>query len=167
MSMFENGRYRWRETYFVLFRSSNRPTLKAVEQTLSGLNDNYVLTNLSADDSGLCESLTLLSPDDFAALDVCYLGGAEVLEQGAELVEEIGPAACDASEKDALERIKLCDGRFDVLHFEHVSEFPEDDDDPEEILDPAALILVLGALARLTGGIAVDPQAGSILDSDE
>jgi len=167
MSMFENGHYRWRETYFVMFRSGNRPTLQAVKETLSGLNANYVLTNLNANDSGLCESLTLLSPDDFAALDICYVDGVEVLEHGAELVAEMRSSVADANEEAALERINQCDGRFDVLHFEHVAGLPEDADESDEILDPSALILVLSALATLTNGVAVDPQAGSILECSE
>jgi len=167
MSMFEDGKYRWRETYFVLFPSGSRPTLKAVEETLSALNENYTLTNLSADESGLCESLTLLSPDDFAALDICYVGGAEVLEHGAELAGEMESGAVEASEKAALQQVRQYDGRFDVLHFERLSEFPDEGEEADEILDPSALILVLGALAQLTGGIAIDPQAGSILECNE
>ncbi|MBN2476492.1 MAG: hypothetical protein JXB62_17895 [Pirellulales bacterium] len=166
MSMFEDSQYRWRETYFVLFQSSNRPVLETVKKALAELSDQYTLTNLKADDSGLCESLTLLSPDDFAALDVCYTGGVEVLEQGAELADEMRLTACDAGPADVLQRIKQSDGRFDVLHFERVPEFPEEEDADEEMLDPTALILVLGALAKITGGIAVDPQAGTVLSEE-
>lgn len=164
MSMFEDLQYRWRETYFVLFDSGNWPTLETVEQVLSALNDHYLLSNLNADDSGRFESLTLLSPDDFSALDICYTGGAEVLEQGATLAEEMERAACETGQQIPLKRIRRCDGRFDVLHFERVPELHEEDDESDEILDPSALLLVLGALAKITGGIAIDPQAGTILD---
>ncbi len=171
MSMFENSQYRWRETYFVLFESGNRPTLTAVEQALSELNENYEVTNLSADEQGRFDSLTLLSPEDFAALDICFTSGIEVLEQGAALAEEVGPAACQPGEKDPAERdatrqLKQCDARFDVLHFEQIPAMPEDGED-DEILDPSALLLVLTALARITGGIAVDPQAGAVLDDEQ
>jgi len=165
MSMFEDRHYRWRETYFVLFRSHNRPKLKTVQQALTALNSRYQLTNLSSDRQGRLESLTLVSPDDFAALDICYTEGAEVLEQGATLAQDIRPDADDTGGQDALERLVQCDARFDVLHFERVPEFPEDDE-AEEMLDPSTLLLVLGELAKLTEGIAVDPQAGAIL-SDE
>ena len=46
MSMFEDSRYRWRETYFVLFDAKKRPTLKSVTKTLSALNKRFELTNL-------------------------------------------------------------------------------------------------------------------------
>ena len=36
MSMFEDSRYRWRETYFVLFDAKKRPTLKSVDQDALG-----------------------------------------------------------------------------------------------------------------------------------
>ena len=87
MSMFEDSRYRWRETYFVLFDAKKRPALKSVTKTLSALNKRFELTNHGADDDGRVDSLTLISPDDFAALDICYTEGAEVLEQGASLVD--------------------------------------------------------------------------------
>ena len=171
MSMFEDRRYRWRETYFVLFHSSNRPTLKTVEQALAALNDNYTLTNLGADAQGRFESLTLLSPDDFAALDLCYTTGAEVLEEGAELAGEMQPAACELGTSGDVERITQCDARFDVLHFEQVAELEEEedeeDDEPDDMLDPSALLLVLAALAKITDGIAVDPQSATILSEDD
>ena len=162
MSMFENPRYRWRETYFVLFRSHDRPKLKAVKEALKDLDEHYELQNLRADSQGRVDSLTLVSPDDFAALDVCYTTGEDVLEQGATLAEEIRATARGAGQGDPAVPIEQFDARFDVLHFEQVPEFPEDVDE-EEILDPSALLLVLAALARLTGGVAVDPQAGAIL----
>jgi hypothetical protein len=164
MSMFEDNRYRWRETYFVLFHSADRPTLGAVEQTLSGLNDHYELRDLRADEDGLAESLTLLSPDDFAALDICYTCGPEVLEQGADLADEVGHALHRDGSQSLDERIRLCDARFDVLHFEEVPE--QDDEDAEEMLDPSALLLVLEALAKITNGVAVDPQAGAPMSEE-
>lgn len=168
MSMFENRQFRWRETYFVLFSLGSRPTLKAVEKTLSALSGQYTLSNGRADDSGGFESLTLLSPDDFSALDICFTGGVEVLEQGASLVKEMEPAACEVGELAAWKRIPQCDGRFDVLHFEQVPDQRGlDEDESDEILDPSALLLVLDALANITDGIAVDPQTGTVLSNDE
>src|SRR5574340_192032 len=163
MSMFEDGHYRWRETYFVLFESGRRPTLKAVAKTLSGLDAHYELLNLSADEEGRFDSLTLVSPEDFAALDICYTSGEEVLEHRASLAKELRPTATRPAELAALGQLKHCDARFDVLHFEQVSDHLDDEDEPDEVLDPGALILVLGALARITGGVAIDPQSGTIL----
>jgi hypothetical protein len=167
MSMFEDRRYRWRETYFVLFQKSKRPTLKAAQKALSELSDRYSLSNLSADDSGRLESLTLLSPDDFAALDICYTSGEEVLEQRAALAKEMEAAAREAEEEVPVDKILTADARFDVLHFERIPEYGQEEDEADEMLDPSALLLVLGALARLTGGVAVDPQAGAILSEED
>jgi len=165
MSMFGDSRYRWRETYFVLFDVKKRPTLKSIAKTLSALNQRFELTNLSGDDQGFVDSLTLISPDDFAALDICYTGGAEVLEQGVSLVEDLKKSGSDIPPPIPWAEIKKYDGRFDVLHFEQVlDESGEDGED--EMLDPSALLTVLGTLAKLTGGVAVDPQAGTFF-SDE
>ena len=160
MSMFENNGYRWRETYFVQFDSVKRPSLKKIQKAISALSDRFTLTNLAADEQGLAESLTPLSPDDFSALDICYLSGEEVLEQGAECADDMDLVGCSAEEKSKLEKLRHLDGRFDVLHFEQVLE--DADDELDESLDPSALILVLEALAQLTDGIAVDPQTGTL-----
>jgi hypothetical protein len=165
MSTFENDRYRWRETYFVLFPASRRPTLKVVETRLAALSKRYSLENLGGDERGKFESLTLISPDDFAALDVCYTSGAEVLEHSEEMVQELS-STVEPGQKALLKRLKEYDGRFDVLHFEQLSESGDDDDD-DELLDPSALLAVLEELAKITGGIAVDPQSGTILNIEE
>ncbi len=62
MSTFENDRYQWRETYFVLFPSARRPTLKQIQQRLSALSNRYTLENPGADEKGLFESVTVVSP---------------------------------------------------------------------------------------------------------
>ena len=167
MSMFEDSRYRWRETYFVLFHARERPTLKSVTKMLSALNKRFELTNLNADDGGLIDSLTLISPDDFAAMDICYTGGAEVLEQSASQVEDLKKLGVEGPPPVPWEQIRKYDGRFDVLHFEQIAEGIDDDSEDYEMLDPSALLVVLAALAGHTGGVALDPQAGtSITEGD-
>ena len=65
-------------------------------------------------------------------------------------------------------RLPKCDARFDLLHFEHMTAAAgQAEDELDEMLDPSALLLVLDALAKLTDGIAIDPQAGTVLDNDD
>ncbi len=167
MSMFENNRYRWRETYFVLFDAKKRPKLKTVSGAIASLSPRYELTNLNADAQGQIESLTMISPDDFAALDVCYTGGEEVQEQVAEMVKELKKSAADVPPPVPWNQIRQYDGRFDVLHFEQVAEEGDEQFEDDAMLDPSALLLVLNTLAKLTDGVAVDPQAGVILLEEE
>ena len=162
MSMFENDQYRWRETYFVLFDSANVPPMKQVEQSLASLGGRYTLANLRADAAGRLESLTVLAPDDFAALDICYVEGDEVKEQVDALADELKGLEMRTEDRAKIERIRKCDARFDVLHFEQLTDF-EQEDDLDEMLDPSALLIVIDALVKLTGGIAVDPQSGALL----
>lgn len=166
MSMFEDSRYRWRETYFVLFDAKDRPKLAGVTKALSALNKRFQLTNLNADDEGGVDSLTLLSPDDYAALDICYTEGEEVLEQGVALVADLKKIGSDIEPPVPWRQIEKYDGRFDVLHFEQVPDVAEDDDEDDGMLDPSALLVVLGALAKLTNGVAIDPQAGTFLTEE-
>jgi hypothetical protein len=163
MSMFEDNRFRWRETYFVLFEAKKRPKLTRVTKAISTLNKRFELTNQNADDEGLFDSLSVISPDDFAALDICYTGGEEVLEQGASLVEDLKKAGAESPPPVPWEVLKKYGGRFDILHFEQIPDDAGDGSEEEEMLDPSALLAVLGVLAKLTDGVAVDPQTGTFL----
>jgi hypothetical protein len=160
VSTFEDRGYKWRETYFVLFDSERRPTLDALRDSLEHLSGRFELLNPAADEAGRIESLTLHSPQDYAALDISYVEGGEVLEQGAILAKELKGAAADATEKAKVARLAKCTARFDVLHFEEVV---DETDDEGEMLDPSALLLVLGTLAKLTHGVGIDPQSGTVM----
>ena len=113
MSMFESDQYRWRETYFVLLQAKDRPTLADVERTLHALDPGYKIENGSADDSGLFSSLTLIAPEDFAALDLCFVEGDEVTEQTEALAEELRPAACEAGQQLQLKQVHRADARIE------------------------------------------------------
>jgi hypothetical protein len=162
MSTFERDEFKWRETYFVMFDSAKRPTLKTVERVLRDLSDRFQLSNNRADEDGRFESITVMSPDDYAALDISFESGEEVLEQGAALEQEMKSSATDDDERARLARLPKCDARFDLLHFEQVTD-DEPEDEADEMLDPSALLIVLDALVELTGGVGVDPQSGTLL----
>ena len=161
MSLFENDAYRWRETYFVVFRKKNRPTSDAVLELLTTLGSRYQVEEVRHDEHGLFESLTLLSPDDFAAMDISYVVGEEVQEQVETLSEELANAPLTDVERRKYDRLQTFDARFDIYHFEQVV-LPDEGDD-ESFLDPGALLIVLQKLARLCHGVGVDPQSGTLV----
>lgn len=161
MSMFEDRRYQWRETYFVFFDPDRRPKLEALRSKLeAGGAKHLSIANAATDNQGRIESVTIFSPDDFAAMDVSFLAGNEVREEARQLVNELSGPACGPSERKTLERLKRCQARFDVLHFEQSTE--DDDEEDEGLFDPSGLLIVLEALVELTDGIAVDPQSGTM-----
>jgi hypothetical protein len=164
MSTFERGEYKWRETYFVLFESSKRPSLQAMQEMLRELNGRFQLIDAVADADGRFESITVLSPDDYAALDISYTAGEEVHEQVAMLEEEFKGNPLDAEEKRRLARLKGFDAKLDLLHFEQTADDGGgEDDDEDEMLDPSALLIVLDAVVELTDGVGVDPQSGTLI----
>jgi hypothetical protein len=168
MSTFENPAYRWRETYFVMFDGRKRPTVSQLEAVLAELNDRFELQNLQADDEGRFESVTLVSPDDFAALDICFLQGDEVAEQAAQFAKEMKGSGADPAE---LKRLAAATARLDVLHFQDVASGitsgmaggDAEEDELDEMFDPSALLVVLDGLVELTGGVAIDPQTGTLV----
>jgi hypothetical protein len=163
MSTFERDEFKWRETYFVLFDSARRPTLKKLERVLRNLNDRFELSNARGDEDGRFESITVMSEDDYAAIDISYEAGEEVVEQGTALYQELKSSAADDDDRAKLERLPKCDARFDLLHFEHVTDESSNDDELDEMLDPSALLIVMDALVELTGGVGVDPASGTLL----
>lgn len=162
MSLFENDQYRWRETYFVQFPLENRPSMEKMRQALSMVSDRFDLTQLRADEEGRFESMTLVASDDYAAVDVCFISGEEVLEGAVAFAEEAIAIGVSSEDHKRLDDLQKYSARFDVLHFEQISDSFEDDDELSGMLDPSALLMVLDALAELTAGIAVDPQSGTL-----
>jgi hypothetical protein len=165
MSLFENEDYRWRETFFVLFHEAERPTADALAQGLQKVNSRYQIDNIRASDTGLFESLTLISADDYAGMDISYVSGEEVQEHTLELIEEMLPLL-SAKEKPRLKQLSQYDARLDIYHFEqlvYVGSSGEDDDEMDEFMDPGALLAVLKALAKITGGVGVDQESGTLI----
>ncbi len=158
MSLFENDAYTWRETYFILFQEGNRPQLAQMKKLFTTLGAQYEITETRADDQGRFESVTILSPDDYAAMDITYVTGEEVAEQRKELLEELSTATLNAGELKKMDQLPKCDARFDVYHFEQ-NVYDED----AEFMDPGALLVVLEKIADMCSGVCIDPQSGTIV----
>jgi hypothetical protein len=161
MSLFEDGRYQWRETYFVLFDYAHRPKATDVKRLLAELGPRMEIHELAATDAGLLESMTVLSHADAAGMDVTFVTGDEVKEQLAEVKEEWQTRTLDPQEKLRLAKLLHSDARYDIFHFEEVTDIPSEED--EGPLDPGTLLLVLTRLAQLCHGQSLDPQSGELL----
>ena len=157
MSLFENEDYEWRETCFVLFDASRRPTAKAVETALSALGKQFQTSQVVSNGDGLLESMTVIALDDYAAMDVSYVEGEEVTEHIHELSGEL--TAETSEERELMAQLPDCTGRFDVFHFEKRVSV----DDDEYFLDPGGLLSILETLATLSDGVRIDPQTGIIV----
>lgn len=164
MSLFENDEYQWRETYFVLFDVSKRPTAEKFAQMLTGLNDAYQVTDVRADEEGAFESLTLISKDDYAAMDLTCAANEEVQEQIAELAEKLKELA-GPDEMEQIKRIPKCTARLEVYHFEQMVFVgsTSSEDEPDDFMDPGSLLVVLERIAEMIDGIVVDTQSNSIM----
>jgi hypothetical protein len=162
MSLFADSRYQWRETYFVLFDNRRRPKAADVKKALDELAPRIEVQELSAGKSGALESLTVLCHADAAGMDITYVEGDEVKEQIVQIKQDSKGRKIDPKEKPKWDRVMAANARFDVFHFEEVSDFPDEEDDGP--LDPGTLLLVLGRLARLCHGESLDPQTGELLE---
>ncbi|HEY4232359.1 MAG TPA: hypothetical protein VGM76_02955 [Lacipirellulaceae bacterium] len=151
----------WRDTYFILFQSSGRPTLTQVEGAITGATRRVTLENLEANEDGLFESVLVQAPEDHAALEISYETGDAVIEQSAQLAKQLKGEVTP----DQLKRLLRADARLDVMHFERVSadSFDDDDEFAAGALDPGSLLNVVEALAKLTRGLPIDPASGAIL----
>jgi hypothetical protein len=155
----------WRDTYFILFEQSDRPTLTQVEAAITEASRRLKLENLEADEDGMFESVLVQAPQDNAALEISYETGDAVVQQSADLAKQLKGEL----KAKQLQRMLKADARLDVMLFERVrgdawggAEGDEDDWESSG-LDPASLLNVVGALAKLTGGLPIDPASGAIL----
>jgi hypothetical protein len=153
------GELHWRETYYVFFPSERRPTSKALRAALERLGGRLVLQNLEEDEEGRFESILIEAPDDHAALEISYESGESVIEQSVQLAKQLK----NDLDREQLAGLVRADARLDIMHFEHIHEDEEFEEDEDEILDPGCLLLVVGALAELTHGLPIDPASGAVV----
>ncbi|NIL97364.1 MAG: hypothetical protein GTO53_13635 [Planctomycetales bacterium] len=163
MSLFDNNLYRWRETYFVFFEQAKQPTAQQVKEALQQVNQTLELEELKADDQGRFVSVTVMAPDAYAAIDIGLVTGEEVVEQLETLPAELKEGAIDDAERAKVRNLSGCDARLDLLHFEMMIEFDDDDEEALGGFDPGALLAVMEALTELVNGIGVDPAAATVM----
>ena len=154
----------WRDTYFIFFQRADRPTLTQVEGAIDDATRHVTLENLEADDDGLFESVLVQVPDDNAALEISYETGDAVVQQSADLAKQLRKEISS----EQLAQMLRADARFDIMLFERMRDDEPGGGDEEEdweagALDPASLLSVVDALAKLTGGLPIDPASGAVL----
>ena len=162
MSLFADNRYQWRETFFVLFDRKHRPTTAAVQKVLAELAGKVQVLEAQGDESGLMESVTVLSHADAAGMDITYVGGEEVKEQIIELKKEWKGQTFLPDDMPKVQKALAASARFDIYHFEEIGDSFLDNEE-DDILDPATLLLVMDRLAKLCHGVGIDPQSGIVL----
>lgn len=158
MSLFGNEKYKWRETYFVLFRRDDHPSVEAVASALE--TGHNKVTNVNSDAEGRFESATVQSPEDFSGMDVTFVAGEEVRDHVKELLNDFAKQTLSSEDEAKLNLLGECDSRFDIFHFEEVDNATGGE---EEFLDPGALLLVIEQIAHLCKGVGIDPQSGSLI----
>ena len=67
MSLFEDNRYQYRDTFFIFFEGQHRPDIEKIEACLAELGPRYKTVQRKEQD-GAFEALTFVSPYDFCLL---------------------------------------------------------------------------------------------------
>lgn len=159
MSTLDRDDLEWLETYFIMFDAERRPLLVDVERALKRLRANFELSAGAADVEGRFESVTMICPADMAAIDISYESGEAVVEQAKSLYKELKGSAADAQEQAQVARLPKLGARLDLMHFGRVTS----GDELDESFDPGMLLMVVEALTKLTGGVGIDPQSGTLV----
>jgi hypothetical protein len=162
MSLFDDPNYRWRDTFLVLFDDEQRPTIELALSAIQKIG-KFEMQNLSESESRHIESMTITSNVDLVGLEIFYVAGAEVVEETEALVLELTEDALLLGNEDSLTQLSTANARFDILHFEQITENANEPSDDNELMDPGSLLAVTAALASLVNGVAVDPSSASFV----
>jgi|TARA_B110000116_G_scaffold229322_1_gene211146 hypothetical protein len=162
MSLFDDPNYRWRDTFLVLFDDEQRPTIELALSAIQKIG-KFEMQNLSESESRHIESMTITSNVDLVGLEIFYVAGAEVVEETEALVLELAEDALLLGNEDSLTQLSTANARFDILHFEQITENANEPSDDNELMDPGSLLAVTAALASLVNGVAVDPSSASFV----
>jgi len=159
MSLFENDQYEYTDTFFVFFKRENLPPAESVKAAIAELGDRYEFGKIGFREDQF-ESMSILSPQDFSAVDIVLDPNADVRTQIEELVTEFRALTLTGDDRDKLGRFKECDARFDLFHFEKKV---TGNNDPDAFIDPGGLLIVLEKLRSLCDGVGLDPQSQMLL----
>ena len=162
MSLFDDPNYRWRDTFLVLFDDKQRPTIELAQSAIQQIG-KFEMQNFSESESRYVESMTITSSVDLIGLEILYVAGAEVVEETEALVLELAEDALLLGNEDSLTQLSTSNARFDILHFEKITENSNEPSGDDELLDPSSLLAVTAALASLVNGVAVDPSSASFV----
>jgi len=121
MTLFNDDRYEWMETYFVYFESTHRPKLPEVRRALQKYAPFFELLTYKAEPDGNLAKMTIASYEDHAALEIIYREGNEILSEIRQLAGSLKRDAT-AEERSKLQKIVHCTTRFDVHHFEQTAD---------------------------------------------
>ena len=121
MTLFDDDRYDWRETYFVYFESAHRPKLPEIRRTLQTYAPFFDVLNTKSEPDGRLVAMTIASYEDHAALEIVYREGKDILTEGQSLALSLKEEAT-VEEHSKLQKIVRCKTRFDVHHFEQTAE---------------------------------------------
>ena len=121
MTLFDDDRYDWRETYFVYFESSHRPKLPDVRRALQTYAPFFHILNSKAAPDGNLVEMTIASYEDHAALEIVYQEGDHILTEARHLAQTLEKDA-SAGERLQLQKIVQYKMRFDIHHFEQTAE---------------------------------------------
>jgi len=120
MTLFDDNRYDWRETYFIYFESSHRPKLPEIRRALHAFVPFFNILDSKAESNENLVAMTIASYENHAALEIVYREGKDVLTEAQHLVSSLQKEAT-AEERLQLQKIVQCKSRFDVHHFEQTA----------------------------------------------
>ena len=121
MSLYNDDRYTWRETYFVLFDDlRRRPLLDELQRELKQYGKTLKILDGTANPEGRLRTITVASYEDYSALEIVFRYGAKVAAETDALVRTL-EKGCSPGERERLRHVKQWPTKLDVLHFEQTA----------------------------------------------
>ena len=121
MTLFNDERYDWRETYFVYFESAHRPKLTEIRRSLRMHAPFLDVLDTKTEQDGRIIEMTIASYEDHAALEIVYREGEDILTEAQNLALSLKEEAVP-EELLKLHIISQYTTRLDVHHFEQTAD---------------------------------------------
>ncbi|MCL2349342.1 MAG: hypothetical protein FWC50_13915 [Planctomycetaceae bacterium] len=122
MSTFEDNSYCWRETYLIMLDPKKRPETCVLLPFLQKLKNKHEIKNLVAEPSGFLQSLTIVSPNDSAAIDVVYREGYDIRTEFAAFADELERHTSSPGERKKIKIARDFSAKIELQHFEQIGD---------------------------------------------
>lgn len=137
MSLFNDERYCWRETYFIVCSPALRPKFAEFSAMLEKSIPTLRIRDKKVDSFDSIEFLSVVSLEDKSGLDIVYQENENSLQETAALLDEIQQQTTTDKTRQLADKASSFTGRLDVLHFEQTSERTVNEPDlPTMIVPP-------------------------------
>lgn len=156
VSLFEDQRFEYCDTFFIFFEEDRRPGTTAFTNQIADLSNRCIVDRVG-DKEEFLETATLRFPADCSAMDLVFVRDEDIATQIDQIQAELRLMTATEESRKKILKMSSCNARYDIFHFE------QSDGGKHDFHDPGGLLTLIQRVCSLCDGVGYDPQSQAVL----